>query len=305
LQGLDNNGIAASETVKVGANNNPVYSVHRYSSLTVPGANQFTTTGMSGAATLAVTAVFAWVPTWTFDGINNLPPLSACLSLFDGVMGKKLPGTILSDGTWTWDKAKEIMFTGKGTAQDLLVVGDPGPTTYPSGTNPFATLAQPTTMPMVGWPASWYIDSGTGTPFTTQDGSMLTLKIAITTGRKWLPAGDGQQRPAFVVTDVEPDMAADGTMIFQNYANYISFFKQNLPMILATTFQGTYLGSYSQQPYFEQVKWVLPVKFDTDKVDPSKSPVELAIKFMSEYSFLLGYAFSVSVTTATPPTYLS
>lgn len=306
LSGTDNDGFAVSETITVGANNNPVYSAHRYSALTSPGSNQFTTTGLSVGATLAVTAVYGWTYTFTYDGINNLPPLSACLSIFDGVMGKKLPGTILTDGTFDWQKEKEIAFSGKGLCQDYCIVGDPNPTTYPSGTNPFATLTQPTSLPIVSWPASWYIDAGTGTPFTTQDGSLLTCKIAVSTGRKWIFAGDGMQRASFVITDADPDISADATMIFQNYANYVAYFKPNMPLILATQFRGKLLGSYSSTTYFENVKWTLPMKIDTDKPDMSKNPVEIALKLMSEYNFAnLGYAFQAAVTAAVPPTYLN
>lgn len=306
LSGTDNDGYPASETITVGANNNPVYSTHRYSALTVPGANEFATTGLSSGATIAVTAVFAWAYTFTYDGINNLPPLSACLSVFDGVMGKKLPGTVLSDGVFDWQKEKEIAFTGKGSCQDYCVVGDPNPTTYPSGTNPFATLSQPTSLPIVSWPATWYIDPGTGTPFTTQDGSLLTCKITVTTGRKWVFAGDGQQRAAFLTWDVEPDITADVTMIFQNYANYVGYFKQNLPLILGTMFQGKLLGSNGGTVFYENVKWTIPLKIDTDKPDMSKNPVEIALKLMPEYNFAnLGYAFRAVVTAAVPPTYLS
>jgi hypothetical protein len=306
LSGLDNYGYTATETINVSTSQTTVYSTRRYSSLTIPGANQFATTGFSVGATIAVSGAFAWNFSWTYDGVNNYTPYSGCMEFFDGVMGKKLPGTIFTDGQWAWEKEKEIAFTAKGSSMDYLIVGDPNPTTYPSGVNPFATLAQPTSVPIVSWPASWYLDPGTGTPFTTQDGSLTSFKFGFTTGRKYVYAGDGMQRPSFVTWDSEPDISLDGTMIFQNYANYINFFKQNQALILGANFQGNLLGSISGTPYYEGMQWIVPAKIDTAKADASKNPVELPLKFLSEYSFAnLGYAFKVSCISQTPPTYTS
>lgn len=304
LTGLDNDNNPANETINVSATATTVYSTRRYSSLTSPGANQFTTTGLTTGATIAVSGVYAWQYSWTYDGVNNYTPYSATLEVFDGVLGKILPGTILTDGTFDWQKDKAIAFTSKGEAQDYQIVGDPNPTTYPSGQNPFAILPQPTSFPLVSWPASWYIDAGSGTPFTTQDGSLLTCKIALITGRKYYHSGDGMQRASYVTWEAEPDLSADGTMIFQNYQNYVQFFKQNQALILSANFQGKLLGSIGTSTYYEGVQWTLPVKFDTDKIDPGKNPVELAFKLMAEYSLAnLGYAFKVAVTSQTPPTY--
>ena len=310
LSGTDNYGNAISETITVGANNNVVYSTKRYASINNAGNNKFATTGMSVAGTLAVTGVFAWSYAYTYDGINNYTPYSAALEAYNGVFGVVLPGTILTDGTWTWDKTKEISFAGKGECQDFCIVGDNSPTStanYLSGTNPFATIAQPTSLPVVSWPASFYIDQiPSSTPFTTQDGSLLTLKIGITTGRKWVAAGDGQQRPSFVTWDTEPDFTVDGTMITQNYQYYDQLFKSNSKFAVGATFQGNLLGKDASNTYYENIQWTLPVKFDTLHVDYSKNPVEYAFKEMSEYDFIqLGYYYKCVVTCQQPPTYIA
>lgn len=304
ITGTDNFGTPVSETITVSASQTTVYSSKRYSAL---GSNQFTTTGLSASGvTIGVTGVFAWTYSFTYDGVNNYTPYSAALEVFDGVMGKKLPGTILSDGNFDWQKEKEIAFTAKGQAQDYLIVGDPNPTTYPSGTNPFSTIAQPTSLPVVSWPASWYIDSGSGVPFTTQDGSLLTCKIGIVTGRKYYYSGDGQQRASYVTWESAPDFSADGTMIFQNIQNYEQYFKPNMPLLLGATFQGNLLGYSGSNVYYENVQWTLPIKFDSYKPDASKNPVEIAFKSISEYSLAnLGLAYKVAVTAQVPPTYVS
>ena len=54
-----------------------------------PGTDQFTTTGLTGSATIAVTAVFAWTFTWTFDGLTNLTDICigtgvGALAYYDG-----------------------------------------------------------------------------------------------------------------------------------------------------------------------------------------------------------------------------
>src|SRR6266581_3500151 len=304
LSGFDNYGGAASETITVPATNGPVYSTKRYSSITSPGANQFTTTGLSAAGTIAVTAVFAWTYTWTYDGINNIYPYTNSLEIYNGVFGYMLPGTIISDGTFDWQKEKEILFTGKGEAQDFCIVGDPTATL--GGSNPFATLAQPSQIPLVSWPATWYIDAGSGTPFTTQDGSMETFKLAIMTGRKWKFSGDGMQRASYVTWETQPDFTADATILLPNYQNYVNYFKPNLPMIFGAQFQGNLLGSNGSTVYYENIQWTLPVKIESFKADHSKNPTEGVLKLMAEYSTsYLGYAYKCAWTCQVPPTYTS
>lgn len=300
LAGLDNYNMAVTETITVPATGSiNVYSTKRYSALT---SSQFVTTGMTTGATITVTGAYAWQYSWTYDGINNLTPYSACLEIYNGVFGYKLPYTFLMDGTFAWDKGKEITFTGKGEAQDYLVIGDP--TSTAAGTNPFATLAQPTSLPMTSWPASFYIDAGTSTPFTNQDGSLLTFKAAIATGRKPFYSGDGFQRWSNVTWDAEPDIALDATLIVPNYQNYVNFFKANQALILGVTFQGNLLGTISGTTYYENIAWTLPARFDTWKNDASKSPVEATAKLISEYNFAnLGFQYKCSWTAQVPPSY--
>jgi len=301
------NVYSSNETINfTSAASQTVYSQRRYSVVNNGGANKFTTTGGTGSS-IAVSGVYAFQYQFTYDGINHYTPYSASIEWFNGVYGVVAPGTVLTDGTWAWEKAKEIAFTSKGMCQDYCIIGDNSPTStanYLSGTNPFGTLTQPTSLPMVSWPGSFWIDSLPGTPGTTQTGEMLTLKVGITTGRKWVPAGDGQQRPSFVTWDAAPDFTVDGTAIAQNYAHYNQLFKPNQKFALQAQFTGTWLGNISNTNYFEAVTWVLPVKLDTYKGDASKSPVEFSFKNMAEYDFLsLGYYWQVSVISQTAPTY--
>lgn len=300
------NAYASSETITfTSAASQTVYSQRKYSVVNTGGANKFTTTGGTGSS-IAVGGVFGFTFTWTFDGITNVTPYSAAISVYNGVYGAVLPGSILTDGTWAWEKSKEVQFTGKGLCQDLLIIGDNSPTStanYLSGVNPFPTISQPTSLPVVSWPASMYIDGLPGTPFTTQDGSLLTLKIGLVSGRKWIFAGDGQQRGSFVTWDTEPDFTVDGTMIVQNYKYYEQFFVPNAKYALGAQFQGNWLGSGAGVQYYENVQWTLPVKFDTLKDDMSKSPNEFAFKNLSEYDFGLGYYYKVAVTCQQAPTY--
>jgi hypothetical protein len=309
VNGTDQYGTAysAAETITfTSAATQTVYSQRKYSVVNTSGANTFTTTGGTSAH-IVVTGVFAYTYTWTYDGINNTTPYSATIEDFNGVWGTVLPGTVLSDGTWTWDKAKEIAFTAKGTAQDYQIVGDESPTSaanYLSGTNPFPTLAQPTSLPVVSWPASFYIDSlPSSSPFTTQDGSFLSLKIGVMTGRKWVFSGDGQQRASFVTWDTEPDFTVDGTLLVQNYQYYNQYFVSNQKYVIGAQFQGNLLGKDSSSTYYENIQWTLPVKFDTAHIDASKNPVEIAFKEISEYDFGLGYYYKCAVTCQQPPTY--
>lgn len=302
LSGTDSNGVAATETITVPATDGVVYSTKRYSALTSPGANQFATTGLTTGATIAVTAVFAWTYTWTYDGSTNVTPYSSSVEIFDGVQGVVLPGTILTDFGLEWEKEKPISLTSKGEAQDYLIVGDPTSTTV--GTNPFATLAQPTDMPLVSWPASYYLDIGTTTPGTTQDGSLLSYKFGIATGRKWKSAGDGFQRPTYVTWENAPEWTLDAEIIYQNYQQYLRYFKPNVAVVLLTSFRGNWLGTISTTTYWEGVDITLPAKIDEFEIDHSDSPVKGKLKLISEYSLgVLNYAYKISCTAQVPPTY--
>jgi hypothetical protein len=303
LSGLDQNGNAASETINVGASNSPVYSTKRYSALTSPATNQFTTTGMTAGSTLAVTGVFAWIYTWTYDGITNITPFSATWEFFDGVANVKLPYSILTQGDFDWQKEKEIKFSGKGEAQDYLIVGDP--TSTSGGTLLFSTLAQPTDEPMASWPGTFFMDAlPGGTPFTTQTGEFLTFKLQIMSGQKPYWVGDGMQRWSNITRDY-PDYTFDATVLFQNYQEYLTYYKPNAKFVAGVQFQGRLLGSLAGTNYFESWKFSLPAKYDTYKVDSSKNPVEVAVKGISEYDFRLGYAYQLAVCCQVPPTYTS
>lgn len=305
LSGTDIFGNSISETISVGANNNTVYSTKRYSALTSPGSNQFTTTGLSTGATLAVTGVYAWTYTGTWDGINNTTKSTATIELFDGVQGVVLPFAHLEEGTFSWEKEKEITFSGKGQAQDFLIVGDPNPTgNYPSGTNPFATLTQPTAMPMAGFPAQFWLDALPGTPFTTQDGELLSLKIMLGTGLKGFYVGDGMQRWSNLTYGGEPDVTLDATIVYQSYQKYLQYFKPNAKFALGVRFQGNLLGTIASTTYFENIQFTFPVKIDTFKPDRGKDPVEATLKLMNEYDFSsLGFLYQMSMTAQVPPTY--
>jgi hypothetical protein len=302
------NAYASSETITfTSAASQTVYSSRRYSAVNTGGANKFTTTGGTGSS-IAVTGVYAWTYTWTFDGITNPTPYSASLEVFDGVEGYILPYTHFASVDFAWAKEKEITLSAKGEAQDKCIVGDNSPTStanYLSGTNPFATLSQPSSLPMVSWPASYYLDLGNGgTPFTTQDGSFEDFKLQIMTGRKPFYSGDGQQRWSNVTWESEPDFAVDATVVYQTYQNYVNYFKPNTPALLGVTFQGSYLGAISSTVYYEQIQWTLPVKIDSFKIEKSKSPVAGVLKLMSEYSFAnLGYAYKCAWTCQVPPVY--
>lgn len=304
LNGKDIYGNAQSETINIGANNNVVYSTKRYSSLNIPGTSQFATTGLSAAATLAVSGVYAWKYECTWDGLTNTTTSTASLEIYDGVMGVKLPFTIFHEGTFDWQKEKEVMFTAKGEAQDYLVVGDPNPTTYPSGVNPFATLAQPTSMPVVAWPATFFIDPlPGGVPLATQDGSLVAFKAQIITGLKPFYIGDGMQRWSDFTRASEPDFLIDATIVFQNYQYYVNYFKPNAKLACGAIFQGNLLGSIAGTTYYENMTWTFPAKIDTFKPEMSKNPVEAVLKLWAEYDFQLGFGYKVSMTCQLPPTY--
>lgn len=296
------NVYSTNETINfTSAASQTVYSTRRYSVVNNGGVNKFATTGGTGSS-IAVTGVYGWQYQFTNDGINNLTPYSAAIEAYDGVEGVVLPGVVLSDLVLDWQKEKQIALQAKGTTQDFCIVGDPTSTSV--GTNPFATISQPTTVPLVSWPGSFDIDAGTATPPSSQDGSFLTYKLTLTTGRKWIYAGDGQQRPSFVTWDSEPDWAVDAEIVYQNYQNYLNYYRPNTAVIFTSTFQGSWLGNISNTNYYEQVQFILPARIDSWKIDQTKSPVAGTLKLMSCYDpSNLGYAYRANIIAQVPPTY--
>lgn len=293
---------ASSETITfTNAATQTVYSTRRYSVVNTAGANTFTTTGGTSAH-ITVTGVYGWQYKWLADGINNITPYSAAIESYDGVQGVVLPGVVLSGLDLTWSKEKEILLAAKGTAQDFLVVGDPTSTSV--GTNPFSTIAQPTSLPYTSWPSSFYIDAATATPPSSQDGTMLDYKFSYMTGRVWKYAGDAQQRPAYVTWDAAPEFGVDATIIYNSYANYVTYFKQNTALLLTAQFQGTWLGNISSTNYYEQVQIVAPAKIDSFHRDPTQNPVQGVLKIIPQYDFTnLSAAVVVTVIAQVPPTY--
>lgn len=135
---------------------------------------------------------------------------------------------------------------------------------------------------------------------------MLDFKFMIATGRKWMYAGDGQQRPSYVTWDTEPDWQGDITLIYQNYQNYINYYKPNTPLIFTAQFQGNLLGAVSGTSYYENVTITLPCKVDTWKTEATKNPVSGTLKLISQYDPTnLGAAYTVSINAQQAPTYLS
>lgn len=97
---------ASSETITfTSAATQTVYSSRRYSVVNTGGSNKFTTTGGTSSS-IAVTGVYAWNYSWTWDGINNLTPYSSTIEVYNGVNGIVLPGTILTDASWSYEKEK-------------------------------------------------------------------------------------------------------------------------------------------------------------------------------------------------------
>jgi hypothetical protein len=309
ISGNDQYGNAQSETISSASysytNGNGAYYSKRYSSIANSGADKFATTGWKNTATIAVTAVYAWQYSWTYDGLTNLTPYSAGLEIYDGVFGYALPQTIFSSVDIMWDKSKEMTVSCKGEAQDYCIVGDNTSTT--GGSNPFTVLGQPNFQPYVSWPASFYIDNDSGgLALTTQDGSLMTYKFSIMTGRKFYYSGDTLQRPSNVTWDAEPDYTVDATIVLPNYSNYVSYFKPNQSLILSAQFQGALLGSYSGSTYFEQIQVISPCVVDTWKNEKSKNPVEGTLKLMSRFDVgNLGYAYKLSWIAQTPPSYVN
>ena len=306
LTGLDNYGNVATEVISTPANaaaNQTYYSANRYSAINA-SAVVASAALSGGTGSVAINGAYAWNYVFTCDGVN-LGLNSMALEWYTGADGIVIPYFIVQDGSFDWQKDKEMKLTGKGEAQDFLTVGLILANFINSGGNPFATLTQPIDLPIVSWPGKFWIDPlEGGTPGTTSYGDMLTFKLNIKTGQKLYHTGDGLQTSSRLTHDpIEVDF--DATIDFQNELEYNQFLQVGKRAVVAQ-FIGDWIGQTGANvPIYEYMQFTLPAKYETYKRDTSKDKVEADLKGLVEYSFTLGYLYTLTIQSVLAPTYTS
>ncbi len=206
---------------------------------------------------------------------------------------------------------KELMVTGKGMAQDQMVIGDPTvtPMTNITGNIPIGAIGlpgnmwQPFDIGVSGWAVLFWIDSMSGTAGTTAYNQILDYKVIFKNPRKESFPAINNPRYQLVYRqqrEVQIDVTIDFIDLVQYYA-----FKNNVRQLFQMQIQSNYyIGSISNTPVFKNWIFVFVTKQTAAKRDVSKmEKVEAKFTFMTEYNPVVGYEYSLVTQTQTVPNY--
>lgn len=282
-----------TETINANAGgsngNGTYYSANVYSSI---AASAITTTGLT-SGTLAISGVYGWKYVFTPGDIVY----SATVEQFTGVDSFTLPWTMLDEGTFEFGMDKAFTFTGKGIAQDRVIIGDR--TASYLNTNRVSAVSNPTDLPMVGWASQVYIDPSVATIGTNTYGDLLEMKITLKSPQKpGYTAGVSQNYNR--VNRGKRETMLDGKIDLTNVLQ-VEQYRYNLLQYL--TFQ--LLGSPIGGGYSKTWQFTFPCRADDFDIisTPDKENVEADIKATSEYDSGLGGAYLLTIINQQPPTY--
>ncbi len=267
--------------------------------------NVFASVGSSGIAvsgltsgSLAVNGIFG--TQWTF----NLPSTafsSLAAAIFTGTESGAYPFTFFEEGTLDMDVQKEIKLSAKVTSQDRVTIGNRA--TSPMNSSRLPSYGQPYDLPIVGWPATIYIDSLSGTAFTTAYNDLLTFKLSIATAQKATWTATASRLFNRVYTDF-PQAMFEATVDFTDIVQFEQF-RQNVKQQIAVQFQDpkSWIGTTGGTAYYKTWKFNLPAKYETFDDDRSKEMVQAKVKGVCEYEPSLGYALQCVIINQAPPSY--
>lgn len=223
------------------------------------------------------------------------------------------PFAFYDEMTLEGSSEKELMITGKGMAQDQMVIGDPTvtPMTNITGNIPFGAIGlpgnvwQPFDIGVSGWAVLFWIDSIGGTPGTTPYNQILDYKVTFKNPRKVSYPSVNNPRYQIVYRqqrEVQIDVTIDFVDLVQYYA-----FKNNVRQLFQMQIQSNYyIGSVSNTPIFKNWIFTFVTKQLTAKRDVSKmEKVEAKFSFSTEYNPTLGYEFQLITQNQMVPNYAS
>jgi hypothetical protein len=286
-----------TETVIAYAGAGTYYSANIYSAV---NATAVTITGLTGGS-LAINGIFG--TKWVFNiGAATLNTLA--FGIFSGTDSAVYPYGLVESADLEMDASKDIKLICKCTTQDMIPLGNRATTLLSSTRLP--TLGQPFDMPTVGWQTLIYIDSLSGTAFTTVYNDLQTIKIAIPTGWK----------PTYTATNSQLYSRAyqDGSMIKVKFDALIDFtdlnqyelWRQNVKQLIGVKFvnqQTGFIGNVAGTLNYKSWQLLLPAKYETFARDRSKEKVEAKVSGVCEYEPTLGYAASLTIINQASPAY--
>lgn len=296
ITGQDRFGNTISEVVSIPGSNGTFYSLYGYNTLS---GTAFTTTGFTGAATLAISGVYAFNKIYTpSDSLYTL-----CGEHFDGVASNIISQMLVQEWSVEHEVKSALKFSAKGAAQDYLAVGDQ--TTASVSSSRFQTYVQSQDYPVASWPGVFYIDALGGTPATTNafgTFDIMSLKIMGTTGLVpyWIATG-GQTYLRFGRKKRKTTWEAEIDFInLIAYRQYESFTKG---LFVAQFREGRYIGNNAGALVYKQLQFTMPsrrVKFTREGGDEK---VIGKVSGTCEYTDSLGYSFQAQLVNQNPPSY--
>lgn len=295
LTGLDQFGNAATETITCAAGgsngNGTYYSTKIYSAI---NASSVACTGLT-SGTVAVNGVFGWKYVFTPGDVIY----SATFEKYTGVDSYSLPFAMLEEGTFEYGMDKELKFTGKGIAQDRIVIGDRTAAAFSDSR--ITALGQPSDLGMVGWSGLCYIDTSVGAVPTTQFGDLLEGKIAIKNPLKpgyTLTNSQNYNRVTRGKREATFDCKLDLTNVLQ-----LEQYRQNLVQYITFAFYGTPIGGGNSKTW----QFTFPFRWDDFDIvsTPDMERVEATANGRAEYDSGLGGSYKITIINQTPPTYTS
>jgi hypothetical protein len=293
LAGLDVFGNAISETINCPTNqsaangNGTYYSSNVYSAINASG---ITVTGLTSGS-LAATTVFGWNRVW----YPSVTPFTLALENFVGSESLCVPFTAFSECEFDFDVSKEFTLKAKAIGQDRLPIGNRSAT--PLTTSNVVAVAQPTDRPLASCACQVFIDPISGTPGTTQYGSLLNGKIKISSPVEGVHTLVNKQ----VYTQIARgkwEITFEGKAIYTDVLQ-LEQFRQDNKQYLQLNFYGKNVGSNSIQT----VTFVIPFKFNKFEVTstPSMKYPEADIAGIGEYDPGIGSSYKISWNNSFQP----
>lgn len=317
VRGTNRYGQTISEVVQCGvpgaANGNGTFYTNQAFS-TLDTTTGMTATGLTSGS-VAVNAIvgsqWMWIAADSGTGASSTL-YTACFEWFDGTDAVAIPFAFLTETSLEGGTEKEMKWTGKGMAQDIVALGNR--TTTPlvassasipisTSTGAFSNLWQPFDIGMPGWTASAFIDAISGTPATTAYNSVLEWKITFKTPFKPSYPAVGWNRYQKIYrqqreTDIELTVAFDDLVQYETFRQ--GFVKQLVTLqFTSNVYMGTAPGAI-----FKNWQYVFAAKIVEAKRDASKmEKVEAKFKLKTEYTPSLGYEYKLTVQNQQPPVY--
>jgi hypothetical protein len=304
-------GQAITETILAGVpgaanGNGTFYSQQVFASVNASGVSF---TGLTSGS-CAINGIIAESYTFTGDSTSNTV-YSAALEWYTGTDAITYPFFFLTDVTIEGGTEKETKLTGKGMAQDSLVIGNRTTTpltastaSVPIGTiGAFSNLWQPFDIGLAGWQVQFYIDALSGTAGTTAYNQVLDYKLSFKIPQKpSYPAVNWQRFQKVYRQQRETTM--DLTIDFIDDVQYENFRQGFSKSFVQCVFTGPYLGATGGTAFFKQWTFTFLIKWTSIKRDVSQmEKVQAQLSGRAEYTPSVGYDYTIKVVNQIPPTY--